>query len=101
MSSIALPAKLRFTEAAPVSDRTALAGSGGVLAALVAMFALMYQVLPRLFSPEICLFVAQPLLWVGVAVLSFTFWRRLASRQAPSKVLIGLSAVAGVFNVSA
>ncbi len=88
-------------QGAPLSTRATAASSAAVFAYLASAYALVYYVVPGRVSPSLNVYVFQPLLWTGLAVLAFVFWRRLPDRPRPSRRLAGLALFAGLFQVSA
>jgi signal peptidase I len=77
-----------------------LVGPAFVLGYLIATYGTVHGVLPRYLSAELNLYIAQPLMWGGLAMLSYALWRGLPDRPELSRWLVGLAVLAGLFQVS-
>ena len=77
-----------------------LAGSAPVAVYLIAAYYAVHKVVPRYLHGGLNIYVAQPLIWGGLAILAYWLWRRLPDRPRFSRGLLGLAVVAGVFQVS-
>ena len=93
---------LIFRAPGPLVDRPVRALWGTVLVAgyLLAAYGAVYELLPGRLSADVYVYVAQPLIWGGLALLAYALWRGLPERPALSKALVGLAVMAGVFQVS-
>ena len=96
-----MTAKIFARQGAPLSTRATAVSSAAVFGYLAAAYALIYYVMPGRAGPNLNLYVAQPLLWSGLAVLAFALWRRLPDCPPVSRHLAGLALFAGLFQVSA
>lgn len=58
--------------------------------------------LPHLLSslPDLNYYVAQPVIWLGLAALALYGWARLPDRPPFSRLLVGIAFLAGVFHVA-
>jgi signal peptidase len=79
----------------------ALAGSAFVAGYLISAYYVVYKVVPHHLQGEMNIYVAQPLIWGGLAVLAFWLWRRQPDRPRLSRTMLGLALVAAVFQLSA
>lgn len=86
----------------PHTPRGAIAFSGLVLAALAGAYTLATRALPRWMqaSPDLNFYVVQPLLWSGLALLTYHGWRRLPRRPAFHGSAVQAGVLVGVFHVS-
>ena len=75
-------------------------GTAIVTTYLAAAYFVIYKLLPGHLSPDVYLYVAQPLIWSGLAFLSLFLWRRLPDRPAPRPFFIALAVIAGLFQLS-
>ncbi len=77
-----------------------LAGSASVAVYLIAAYYAVHWVVPRHLHGDMNIYVAQPLIWGGLAILAYLLWLRLPDRPRFSRGLLGLAVVAGVFQLS-
>jgi signal peptidase I len=75
-------------------------GTALITAYLAAAYGLIYEVLPGYLSGEQYLYVAQPLIWSGLAAISLVLWYYLPERPALSWSVAGLAVLAGGFQVA-
>ncbi|NIA24130.1 MAG: signal peptidase I [Gammaproteobacteria bacterium] len=82
--------------------RRALRFSGVVLAYVVAAYAISTRGFPIWLraTPGLDYYLAQPLLWTGLAVLAYHGWRRLPRRPAFHWTIVRAGLFVGVFHVS-
>jgi signal peptidase len=78
----------------------ALAGTVLVAGYVMAAYYAVHKIVPRYFHGDMNVYVAQPLIWGGLAVVAYWLWRRLPDRPGFSRGLVGLAVVAGVFQLS-
>ena len=78
----------------------ALWGTALVAGYLVAAYWAVHELLPGRLSADLYVYVVQPLIWGGLALLAYALWRRLPDRPGLSKALVGLAVMAGVFQIS-
>lgn len=78
----------------------ALGGTAPVAVYLMAAYYAVHKVVPRYLHGDLNIYVAQPLIWGGLALLAYWLWRRLPDRPRFSRGLLGLAVVAGVFQLS-
>ena len=71
-----------------------------VVAYLGVAYYAVHEIVPRHLRGGDNIYIAQPLIWSGLAALSFLFWTRLPDRPRLNRGLIGLAAIAGVFQIS-
>lgn len=50
-------------------------------------------------NPALNFYLVQPLLWLGLAAVSYLGWRRLSDRPPFSRILTGIAALLGAFHV--
>ena len=93
-ASLALP---RWLVDGPVG---ALWGTALVAGYLVAAYWAVHQLLPSRLSPDLYVYVVQPLIWGGLGLLAFALWQWLPDRPRVKFVFVGLAVVAGVFQIS-
>jgi len=77
-----------------------LGGPLVVVTYLLATYAIIYWFLPGRLSADLNIYVAQPLMWGGLALLSYLLWRNLEDRPALSLGFLALAILAGVFQLS-
>lgn len=90
----------RAARPAPLSGRQALLWSGVVLTYLALAYYLIYYPLSGRFSPDVDIYVVRPLIWSGLAVLSYILLRRVTDRPVFEKAFTFLALLAGLFSVS-
>ena len=78
----------------------ALLGSAIIHAYLLTTYVAVYKIIPRYFPGDQNVYIAQPLAWSGLALLSYLLWRRLPERPAASPLLVGLAVLAAAFQLS-
>jgi len=72
-----------------------------LLAAIVAIYLLVNMRLPRVLPGAWNIYLAQPLVWIWLAILAYFCWRfGLQRRPYPSKTVILLSIMIGFFQVA-
>jgi signal peptidase len=81
-------------------ERSFLWGSAAVVLYVAVAYRLVHWELPAQLSPDQYLYVAQPLIWCGLAALSLFLWSRLADRPALSWSVVGLAVLAGGFQIA-
>ena len=77
-----------------------LAGTLLVAGYLAAAYGAVYRVLPGRLSADANIYLAQPLIWSGLALLAYLLWRRLPGHPVASPMLVGLALVAAAFQLS-
>lgn len=75
-------------------------GSAALLLYLAAAYFAVLEVFPRQLSGEQALYLAQPLVWSGLALLSYALWRTLPERPPMRPTVVGLAALAAAFQLS-
>jgi signal peptidase len=77
-----------------------LLNSALVLVLLLDAYLLRERWLPTHVSADVGLYVAQPLVWGGLACFGYRLWVELPSRPRFSRNLTGLAVLAGVFHIA-
>lgn len=79
----------------------ALIGTALVTGYLLSAYYVVHKVIPLHLHGDMNVYLAQPLIWSGLAVLAFVLWQRQADRPGFSRAVFGLAVVAGAFQLSA
>ena len=99
----ALPWNTTFSSEhrAPTRASEAWLGSAIVVAGLALGYWLANYALPGRMSADMQVYVARPLFWGALGLVSFAFWRRTADRPTAGRTILWLAALAGGFNIAA
>ncbi len=86
---------------APTRASEAWFGSVVVVAGLALGYWLTNYALPGRMSADMQVYVARPLFWGALGLISFAFWRRTPDRPTADRTILWLAALAGGFNIAA
>lgn len=87
--------------ATPFDHRARVLWGAGVAVAVLASWLVAQRGLPSLLSsrPALAQYAIQPMLWMGVAGISYAGWRRLEHRPPFSPILTAIAAAVAVVHV--
>ncbi len=85
----------------PLSDKQAQLGSAVIVAGLALGYWLSYYAMPGRLSPDLQVYFARPIFYIGLGIIGLKLWWRLPDRPMAGRVLVGLALAAGAFNISA